>query len=754
MRHTIVPANAAVTLSRWRHRRCRRPQASTASSDDVADAATATGAGEVARYRLSVAKRVLLPERRSLVLLLLALSVVFIAGSDSERFYRWDFDHAGVSLNHLAVAKNRSYEHGFLGLYYQFIDRAGETAYAPYNRFPIASSLLIKAATLGFPDDLAAQIQAARMLMLAFFAAAIVVAYFALRRLTANPGVALAATLLAFSSYYPLRYADLVATDAPMDLFAVMLTFHGLVVFVQQRRFGQLLAKTGVAVLIGWHLFALLLPFIALGLAAEWLRGPASVIRRSARLLRSRHSLLGALALSFGVSMLALNFGLEHAARTGDGTAAEQNVALAQLSSWRSVRRVLGLNTTFNDRMQDEVAWRPSLEKLLQRTGRVFIPYCVEHLGRVLLARFAGAPPPTRQSLLGAGASQAEQGDAEGSRVLERPLEPASSRRTAGGNDLRASAALLWGVCALLACMVAIYFSRYRILMASLALCGLTWGLLVRGSVPINAYEGMFLVGLPLVAYSIAILQASRLSKPLANGCVGVALVVFVLSCTQAWDAQDRAAQGPEFRSLVSDLQTIRDIVPEGSAVVGFHTPPRPPTRYLLHDRLFLSSINGAQRQRADFVLTRGRTTHDRGLLTPNNRHVFLYDRRAFDARYAVLGKAAVGERGWNIHRVGRRLIYTSGQDCLARQAFRHEPPFFLEAFPTVPAAHVNSFFHERLQVRRTEFRFHDSGFEVAGRCIVEATLPGYDIARVRTGQFVGNGGILWDVELALHGQP
>ena len=734
------------------------------TSEDLAGAATQS-AREASRAALPrrvalgraqvLAKLALLPERRSLVLLLLALSVVFIAGSDSEHFYRWDFDRGGISLNHLTVAQNRSYEHGFAGFYYQFVDLAGGTAYKPYNRFPIAGSLLLKAATLGFPDDIPAQIQAARMLMLTFFAATVMVAYFALRRLTASPSAALAAALLAFSSYYPLRYADLVATEGPMDLFGVMLTFHGLVVFAQQRRFGQLLAKIGVAVLIGWHVFALLLPIVALGLAAELLRGPAGMLRRSAQLLHSRHLLLGAVALSFGVSMLALNFGLEHATTTGDGAAAEQKPALAQLPSFQAVRRVLGLNTTFNDQMQHQVAWLPSLEKLLQRAGRVFIPYGVEHLGRGLFAHAADVSLPMRHSLQEAEASQREQRDAEGSGVLKRQ-ESGSSRRVAGGSDLLAAGALLWGACAFLACMVAIAFTRYRTLMASLALCGLSWGLLVRGSVPLNAFEGMFLVGLPLAAYSIAFSTVCRLSKPLAHGCVGMALATFVFSGVQMWSAdRHQTAQGPEFRSLVSDVETIRGIAPEGSAVVGFRTPARYLTRYLLTGRLFLSSLNGAQRHRADFVLTRGRTADDNGLLTPNNRHVFLYDRRAFDARYAVLGKAAVeGKRGWNIHQVGRRLIYTSGEDCLARQAFQHEPPFFLEAFPTVPAPHVDSFFAERLQVRRTEFRFHDSGFEVAGRCIAEATLPGYDIAKVRTGQFAGNGGVLWDVELALHGQP
>ena len=669
-------------------------------------------------------------ERRYLVLLLLALSVVFVAGGDSQRFYQWDYDHGGIALNHLTVAGNRSYEHGFLGFYHQFIDVAGERAYAPYNRFPMLGSLLIKAAIAPFPDDVAAQIQAARMLMLACFAAAAVAAYLALRRL-ARPAVALAATLLAFSSYYPLRYADLIATEGPMDLLALMLAFHALVVFVQEGRTGQFLAKTGIAALIGWHSFALLAPFFVLGLAAEWLRDHGSIVRRSARLLHSRQLLLGTIALSFGLSMLALNFALESTAHTGSGAVWEQQPELRQMPSYRAVLRVFGLRPDFNEQHKDQVAWQPLLEKLMQRSGRVFVPFCVEHLGRVLLADAPRPSPPFRQDRQ---VKSAEDG------AEQRPVESGGSRRSAGGNGLLDAVALLAGVVACLAGAVAVAFSRQRILLGSLAACGLGWGLLVRGSVPFNAFEGMFQVGLPLVVYLAALLKASRWSPRLANGCAGLALLVFVLSSLAMWRADH--APGAEFRSLMSDIETIRSIAAEGTAVVGY--PPTPPIRYLLTGRILLPSVNGAQRQRADFVLARGRTASDGGLLTPNNRHLFLFDRNAFDARYATLGEPAIsGGRGWNVHWAGHRLIYTSGEGCEARQAYRDEPPFFLEVFPARSTLRSRSFFQVPGRVRRSEFRFHESGFEVAGRCVAELVLQAYDVAKVRTGQFLGQE-VLW----------
>ena len=60
-----------------------------------------------------------------------------------------------------------------------------------------------------------------------------------------------AATLLGFSSFHPLYYGDMVATEGLSDLFAVMLTFHAMVVFTQEGRFRQPVVKTCAALLLG-----------------------------------------------------------------------------------------------------------------------------------------------------------------------------------------------------------------------------------------------------------------------------------------------------------------------------------------------------------------------------------------------------------------------------------------------------------------------------------------------------------------------
>ena len=59
-----------------------------------------------------------------------------------------------------------------------------------------------------------------------------------------------------------------------------MLVFHGMAIFVQEGRFRQLLVKSCVALLLGWHVYAFLLPFIIFGMAAELLqaRQPVSTL--------------------------------------------------------------------------------------------------------------------------------------------------------------------------------------------------------------------------------------------------------------------------------------------------------------------------------------------------------------------------------------------------------------------------------------------------------------------------------------------
>ena len=149
-------------------------------------------------------------------MLLLALSSVFMFDGGRSHFYR-EHSHNLLSAERLAIAKNLSIKHHFLMFTAQTLDSDGNAVYIPYNRFPIGGHALIKLAILPFGGDLSAQIYVARALMLLFFAAAVVLAYLSLRRLTASRWIALTAILLAFSSSYVLYYNDAIVPDISMS---------------------------------------------------------------------------------------------------------------------------------------------------------------------------------------------------------------------------------------------------------------------------------------------------------------------------------------------------------------------------------------------------------------------------------------------------------------------------------------------------------------------------------------------------------
>ena len=157
----------------------------------------------------------------TLVLLFLALAAVFLfGGSRGEPVYGTAGGyHAELTRDHMVVALNMSPEHGFLGFLQLTRTGDGDLVYGRlYNRFPVLGYVLIKLVTLPLPDDFSAREAAARTLMLVLFAVAATLAYLALCRLTGNRWAALAATLLAFSSYFALFYADMVATEGVRTL--------------------------------------------------------------------------------------------------------------------------------------------------------------------------------------------------------------------------------------------------------------------------------------------------------------------------------------------------------------------------------------------------------------------------------------------------------------------------------------------------------------------------------------------------------
>ena len=302
--------------------------------------------------------------------LLLALSTVFVFGHDLRSHIERSYSHSAFTQHKMTIAANLSLDHNFLMFYAQTLEADGTVSYEPYNRHPIGGYVLIALAILPFGDDLAAQLYAARTLMLLCFVATALLAYLCLCRLIHHPWIAATATLLAFSSFYCLFYSDMVDNVLGIDLLGVMLTFYGMVIFIYEGRFRQLLVKMGIALFLGWHVYALLLPFIAVGVARECLHMRSVPFRlKCSRLLRSRYVLLGIVALLLGLSLLTFNFVNEYVALKGEKS-------LTELPSFRSMIYRTGMGTQEN-RPQNPLKLGFFLLGQFSRIGGMSTPYFI-----------------------------------------------------------------------------------------------------------------------------------------------------------------------------------------------------------------------------------------------------------------------------------------------------------------------------------------------------------------------------------------
>ena len=642
-----------------------------------------------------------------LALLLLALSTVFVFGGDRGYFYRGD-SHNAISSHHLVVAVNISPEHGFQRFTRRTIDDDGVTRYRPYNRFPVGSYLIIKLATLPFGWSPSDQLYAVRIFMLMFFSTAAVLAYLALFRLASNRWIALTATLLAFSSYYLLYFNDVTGNESMIDLFGVMLTFHGMVVFVQEGRLRQLLVKTCIALLLGWHVFAILLPFIVIGLASDLLRArsaapsphPPTLLQRGKQaasvLLRSRYLVLGIVALACGLSVLTFNFAMEYAALNGEAP-------LTELPSFQSMLRRTGADPDYNEITAPYRAWSPFLEGQFQSVVRTFIPYSL--LGSL---GYRGAPgqSPTW---------------------------------------LTEFQSVIVGVILSAACLIASMFVRPRILFVTLASFGFFWSVPMRNATALHDYEPIYYVGLPLVFFTIVLLLARRLISrdvviPAASA---IALLLFVVSSFQMGRIGYTEDDAQIARAAEHDLLSMREATEDelvtvlhiGGSHKSFFGYARHAVEYYLNTSLIryehLPAVEGG------FVVMRERIDTD-ALLTPQNQYLFFYDRAGLEAWYATayrtIASREPAERSKFDLYIDDGKVYYLKEPCeredAAGRLFLHVYPFDVGDLPD----------HRRQRgFEILDFYFVERGLLFDGKCLVSVDLPQYDIVKINTGRVDGD---------------
>ena len=661
----------------------------------------------------ALARRLRLPrlprnEAAPLGLLLLALASVFAFGGDRSQFYRPTV-HDDISGQTLTLAANLAPEHRFLGFLRRPLDEAGEPEYYPYNRFPIGSYALVKLAILPFGDDFARQIGAARLLMLAFFAAAAALAYLALARLLGDRWIALAATLLACSPYYVLYHNDMVSAEGSTNLFGVMLVFHGMVVHAQEGRFRQLLPKTAIALALGWHVLALVAPFAVLGAASEAWRARGGGPRRAlAAAARSRRLACGAFAALIAALLLGFNLANEYAALGGE-------VAPASLSSFESLLRRSGL-----DEAREHVGglgWWTFLKSQLGGVGGMAIPYAAVHrLGPDLAQPYYG-------------------------------LWPANPWLAAPGAAVAA------------ACLAGLRGLRHPLPAAALLLSGWCWAVPFRGSVSFHQFEAMFHIGWSLAFWALALTALLAAARRLlgreraARAPMGLAAAAAAAFALSAWDmagvghgAEAAALQ----RTVGEDLRAMRSLTAGRGVLLGtrFHdsgavTRMQP---YYLTGAFVQTEAYAPwpepERVRAYEYVVLGADFG--GSLTPENRRVHLYRTDALPGLYASFAAREPALRSrFGLHLGGGALTWVRGECGETDGRTR----FFLRVAPLDPGdlpperrPHGSEAFG---------FRIAERGVRHDGWCMASIPLPDYPILGLRAGQGEEGSPPVWHTDFA-----
>ncbi len=299
--------------------------------------------------------------KKNIPLLVLGLAIFALFLSMHRKAAFLPGHHGFVSSHGLAISNHFSASDGGLMYSSKWENEEGELVYEVYNRFPFASFAAIRLVTAPFDHTLRSQVLAARYLMTFFLAAAMILAYLSILRLSDNKWLSLAVVLLCFSSYFTLYYHDLIFNDIP-SLFGLLLVFHAMLIFKKEGRYVQLMWKSMLALLLGWQVYALLLPFVLLGMfqTRRSTRGPKTVLSHP-------YLKLGLGTLVFGLCLLALNFYNE---------ARVTSQSLSDISSFKMMLWRLGLGSPDSyEGFLESLNWLHFVYEQFVRIGLMITPY-------------------------------------------------------------------------------------------------------------------------------------------------------------------------------------------------------------------------------------------------------------------------------------------------------------------------------------------------------------------------------------------
>ena len=295
---------------------------------------------------------------------------------------------------------------------------------------------------------------------------------------------------------------------------------------------------------------------------------------------------------------------------------------------------------------------------------------------------------------------------------------------------------------------------RDGIPIAALALAGWGWAIPIRGSAAFHEYEAVFHVGIPLIAFALALTGLRRLigaeRAALALPALAVlAAAAFVLSARDMGGVGLDGETAREQRELIADFPAVRRAT-AGKSVVTTIAHQTFGGRFQARNHYFAEGFRqrvpiGSAREwedasKYDLLFARADLG---GSLTPENRQAFVYDLGALPRLYAAIAAREPDVRSAFDVRAGDGALTWTRDPCGAEDA---APRFFLHVVP-LDAADLPE---ERREAGFEEigFAFGERGLRFGGRCVARLELPDYAIAGVRTGQRHGAAGAIWEASV------
>lgn len=639
------------------------------------------------------------------ILLLAALSTVFIFANDRGVFYR-PGHHNDTSMQTLSIATNLSPEHNFLLFHHR-----NEKGYRAYSRFPVANYAIVKLAILPFSPDLSSQIHAARVAMILFFIGSGLLAYFALNKIFQNRWACLASVALAFSSTYILYYNDIISAEHMTNVFGIFLVLHGVAVFVQDGKFRQLLIKTCIALFLGWHVYALLIPFILFGIIRsiiQWRkqesRGVKQIFIQS---IRNRFLILGMTALFVGGILISFNIITEY-------------VALSERHSFRNLPTIdsltyrIGLDQDFNEEFSDQLDPLNFTIEQIYRIGGMMVPF--------------GIPGFTNRLGLSSDAVLGSHG-------------------------------VILGAASLFLALIILIRTRHKIILFPLAAMGFVWSFPLRNQTAFHDVETIFYIGIPLIIISFILLHLKEMVGERYMAIISlVSLCILCFSIAQMARIGISPVESGRQHALFTDIDRIQDAVME-EKVIFF-----PENYNALHiwafGFYFPRNIATYNRDIADYAISREKILGITSLIS-NSTSIFLYTAEEYNMTYNdVIAQITATVRRFSMEDPAIDLSTSEYDVYLENNSLwylRSGPcdvvfndrgvPFFLHVMPSDT---------EDLPSDRKEHGFsgldfipEDHWLDILDFCVIERRLPQYDIAAIRTGQYDSRGE-LWSGDIRI----